>query len=562
MESKSLETVRHSAAHVIAQAVLRRYPSAKLGIGPVKSNGFYHDFLIEEFDEESGSEIPEGFLTEIETEAANIIEEELPFTQIFLGRDKAIDTLHSQGQIFKTEIINQIQDPELSFYKTGEEFIDLCRGPHLEHTGQIGGIKLTGWERVHWLGDPNRPRLIRINGAAFATRKELEEYETTREQIRARDHRIRALELGLIAKPATGINSPIFLDRGLRLRANIVKAFATRLQQKKFIQVEQEQIWAREVLDKMSTRLINSTHFLGSELGFVNNLEESVLELHTINKSKLDIGEPSKIYYESTQLTAENFSTQEFNLHKLGKSTRLETNSVVKKSEFERLLREQTGIMLQLYRAWLGSELRVIVRGSDEQLTQQATDLLIEYKVDVVKAKAPKGIAFSYELIYTDPLELEWRLASVEINDTNSKQDLHESLQIKPAGRGDHWIELKSQLVESVEALIALLIERYDGLFPQDIAPYVAVIIPESDRQLIYCENQAKRLTAAGIAVKINSDGRSFQDRIAAASASRINYILTVGSSEEENEVMSVKPSTGEDLGLMSVSEFLQKLGE
>jgi threonyl-tRNA synthetase len=212
-EMSNLEKMRHSASHILAQAVLNLYPDAKLGIGPAIESGFYYDF---EFSEP----IEEEDLPKIEKEMKKIIKKGLPIKQVVMNKEEAFEYYNKTGQIYKLELLEELDEKEYSFYVTGEnDFADLCRGPHLENTKDIGAIKLTKTAGAYWRGDENEKMLTRIYGTAFETKEELEKYLKDQEELEKRNHRKLGKQLELFAIiPEIGQGLPIWLPRGYIIR--------------------------------------------------------------------------------------------------------------------------------------------------------------------------------------------------------------------------------------------------------------------------------------------------------------------------------------------------------
>ncbi|KUK76688.1 MAG: threonyl-tRNA synthetase, partial [candidate division WS6 bacterium 34_10] len=211
-ESK-LEKSRHSASHILAQAVLNLYPDTKLGIGPAIEDGFYYDF-------EFVSPIEESDLKKIEKEMKKIIKKNLPFEQIFMSREEAVKYLKAIDQEYKLELLEEIPDEDVSFYTTGDnDFIDLCRGPHVESTKEIGAVKLLKTAGAYWRGDENNKMLTRIYGTAFPTKEEVQEYLKKLEMAEKRNHRVLGKQLKLFALiPEIGQGLPVWLPRGYKMR--------------------------------------------------------------------------------------------------------------------------------------------------------------------------------------------------------------------------------------------------------------------------------------------------------------------------------------------------------
>ncbi|MCA9386212.1 threonine--tRNA ligase, partial [Candidatus Dojkabacteria bacterium] len=220
-----IEIQRHSFAHVLAMAALRVFKNTKIGIGAVVDNGFYQDFQFE-------TPIGKSDLEKIEREMQSIIEEEVSFQQLFVSKEQAFDILNLQGQIFKTEILQNIAEEQVSFYRTGKEFIDLCRGPHVDHTGKLGAFKLISISGVYWNNDKTRPQLQRILGVSFPTEAELSNYFKEREAKKEKDHRKLGQKLDLFTFVAdNGSGLPIWLPKGFSV-IDTIRNFVRKEQSK------------------------------------------------------------------------------------------------------------------------------------------------------------------------------------------------------------------------------------------------------------------------------------------------------------------------------------------
>lgn len=207
------DEVKHSAAHVLAMAVSRVYPNVRIGIGPVTKTGFYYDFEIPE-------ELDSKKVSQIEDEANKIAKENLPFQQIIVSKQAAVNLMLQRGQIYKAELINVIADEEISFYKTGEEFFDLCRGPHVNSTSELGPIIITNVEEVHWNEDPERPKLKRITGMVFRNYEEVEEYKKSEGLKKTRNY------VNILKNKSLGFldgNNLILTPRGSNIYNNIMR---------------------------------------------------------------------------------------------------------------------------------------------------------------------------------------------------------------------------------------------------------------------------------------------------------------------------------------------------
>ena len=219
-DPEALEILRHTAAHIMAQAVLRLFPGTKLAIGPSIRDGFYYDFEFEK-------PISHEDLPKIEEEMRKIVAADYPVERVFLSRQEAIELYKKRGDVYKLELIAEIPDEEISFYKQGE-FIDLCRGPHLPSTGMVKHFKVLELAGAYWRGDPNNPMLTRIYGTAFPTAEALEEYLKWREEARRRDHRTLGQQLDLYSiHNEIGAGLVLWHPKGAKVR-RIIEEFWVR----------------------------------------------------------------------------------------------------------------------------------------------------------------------------------------------------------------------------------------------------------------------------------------------------------------------------------------------
>ncbi|MCK9416558.1 threonine--tRNA ligase, partial [Candidatus Dojkabacteria bacterium] len=223
--TSELEKIRHSASHILAQAVLALYPDAKLGIGPATDDGFYYDF-------EFATPIEEEDLKNIEKEMKKIIKKNIPFKQVFMSREEAKKYLTTIDQNYKLELLDEIPDEELSFYTTGDnDFIDLCRGPHVENTKEINAIKLLKTAGAYWRGDESKKMLTRIYGTAFGSKDELKEHLNNLALAEKRNHRVLGKQLKLFALiPEIGQGLPVWLPRGYKIR-RILENYMIKLEE-------------------------------------------------------------------------------------------------------------------------------------------------------------------------------------------------------------------------------------------------------------------------------------------------------------------------------------------
>jgi threonyl-tRNA synthetase len=577
------EILRHSAAHILAQAVLRLFPGAKLGIGPVTDTGFYYDFELPDIDgldanpgTQQRRQAETKLLSSLAKEINKIIEEELPFTQVFLQREEAMDMLHQQGQIYKTELLQQIPDPEVSFYKTGEEFIDLCRGPHVNSTSKVGAVKLKGITHAHWLGDDNRPLLVRINGMAFRNKAELAEHEKLQKELVNRDHRKVGEDL-LVYSPANaqGSNDHLILSHGAKAKRLLLENFNSELEDSNFQLFETKPFWDKQTFINHSLAGFYEPEDVidvNKDILLTNNQLISILD-YMLSQKNWQSAEnefiTGKAYYTNWQFHQELAKGQDDRgLYESASRQQLRGVVVMHQTKFKQQLRELIQLVVAYYRQLLGDRLSANIQIKDAEVSSTAVELLIETKLNVNRSSGEGDFMLSFS--YLDIYEQSWELANINISQHFSDYVTANIAKQQP-GRlkasnkredGNGWLVADIEFVSNLELLLALLVEKTNGELPLAVAPYQAVIIPESDRFNSYAKNLASELSRSNLRVMVDTEALSYETKLKSARALKFPYILTVGEQEERNNVLSVKPADGADLGLMSTSEFLQKLGQ
>ncbi len=574
MPDNDIEVIRHSAAHILAQAVLRLYPNTKLGIGPATDKGFYHDF-----DLEIPTNITEKqFLQQLEEEVQGIIEEELPFQKVLVPKEEAITMLNSQGQIFKSELLQQVAEDEICFYKTGNEYIDLGRGPHVSNTGKVGAIKLTQVkDNVHWLNDTERPKLLRIYGMAFKTKKDLEEYERLKEEMKKRDHKIIGEELNIFKKTdITGSNNHILLTNGVKIKNNIITEYSQILEEANFKQIELENIWTKE-LEQTRQKLLNASETIDIENSFkiVNSPLAQLIDL-TLSSTSDTIEEnaPSaqQEYYYVNKLYSlkAKKSKNEANKNFYNSLTvdQLKGSLVTSYSDFEKTLQKNIQIFLEFYKVTGLDDLYFEVSIADEKIYKIVFDLLTSHNLSVKKIST--NDYFKISIKQQDMFEKDWVVGEIKSYD-NLNQYILKNISSKLKQLAESSKEATNEgkfkllflditFIANIKELIAKLIEKYNGELPLEISAFQAVILPVTEEELSHAKLVKKSLINKGLRVKIIYSAQSYNDRIELALKHRYPYILTIGQQEVKNDVFSVKPSHGEDLGLMTTEEFLQKI--
>jgi threonyl-tRNA synthetase len=580
-EDSELYRIRHSAAHIMAQAVLEMFPNGKVAIGPPIEDGFYYDFDLPR------PLTPED-LEKLEKRMREIIRGKHPFVKEVLSADEARNIFEDQP--YKLELIegldrggqdeygNPLQEkPEISIYKD-DSFVDLCRGPHVENTGQINpkAIKLMSVAGAYWRGDEHKPMLQRIYGTAWKSPKELEEYLWKLEEARKRDHRKLGKELGLFYfSEDVGPGLPLFTPKGEILR-HTMETYVRELQ----AQYGYQHVWTGHVVKEDLYR--RSGHYDNyKDAMFPPMVDENVIfrlkpmncpshmtlynemGLHSYRELPLRMAEFATLYrYEKTGeltgLTRVRALTQD-DSHIFCTAEQIE-------SEFSlalNLIRE----VLDRYR-FQDYKVRLSLRGEggkyvqdDEKWTQAEAALRAAMDANQVNYFEATGEAAFYgpkaDFLARDVLGREWQLSTIQVD------------FIQPARLGCTYIGEDGQehtpvvlhraVTGTTERFMGVIIEHFAGAFPTWLAPVQAMIITIADRQLPYARQVAEKLKAEGLRVEVDERGERMSAKIRDAQNQKIPYMLVVGDREMENNQVALRLRSGENPGPMSLEAFLQK---
>ena len=580
-EDDELYRIRHSAAHIMAQAVMEMFPEAKIAIGPPIEEGFYYDFDLPR------SLTPED-LQVIEKRMRQIIAGRHQFQKKVVSGEDARQIFENQP--YKLELIEGLErggqdeygnpldeKPEISLF-THDKFVDLCRGPHVEHTGKINpaAVKLMNVAGAYWRGDENKPMLQRIYGTAWRTPQELEEYLWRLEEARKRDHRKLGKELGLFYfSDDVGPGIPLFAPKGEILR-HLMESYVRDLQTRYGYQ----HVWtghlAKEELYRRSGHLENYREsmfppMVGDNVTFrlkpMNCPSHMTLykEMgrHSYRELPMRFGEFATLYrYEKTGelsgLTRVRALTQD-DCHIFCTEEQVE-------SEFSlalRLIRE----VLDRYR-FSDYKVRLSLRGEggkylhdDEKWSRAEAALRSALDSNQVDYFEAEGEAAFYgpkaDFLARDVLGREWQLSTIQVD------------FIQPARLGLTYIGEDGQehtpvvlhraVTGSTERFLAVVIEHFAGAFPVWLAPVQAVLIPIADRHLPFAEEVAGQLRAAGLRVEVDDRGERMNAKIRDAQKQKIPYMLVVGDKEMEYGEVALRLRSGENPGAMPVEAFIEK---
>jgi len=563
-DKSKLETMRHSASHVMAEAVKELFPEAKLGIGPATEDGFYYDFDLPR------PLVPED-LPAIEEGVRRVIAAHLPFIREEVDKGKARQLFASQP--YKLELINDLPDESVSIYRHGS-FVDLCRGPHLNSTGQIGPFKLLSIAGAYWRGDEHRPMLQRIYGTAFDTQAELDEHLIKLAEIEARDHRRLVKQLDLISfHEEAGAGLAYWHPKGGLMRVLI------------------EDYWRKQHLeggyDIVFTPHIGRAH-LWKTSGHLDFYKESMYSPMEIDGQEYYI-KPMNCPFHIMIYKSRLRSYRELPLRwaELGTVYRYERSGTLHgllrvrgftqddahifctPEQIEDEILRVLDFSLSMLRAFGFEEYKVELSvrdpqnlgkyvGSDAMWQQAEGSLGKALEARNLPHERKEGEAVFYgpkiDIKIKDVLGRAWQCSTIQFDFTVPER--FDMTFIGEDGKERRPYMVHRALLGSLERFFGVLVEHYGGAFPVWLAPVQAVIIPISDRHIDYAKKVEAELKAEGLRIQVDVRPERMNYKIREAQLQKIPYMLVVGDKEAAAASVSVRLRNGEDLGKQSVAEF------
>jgi threonyl-tRNA synthetase len=563
---EGLEIMRHSAAHVMAEAVRDLFPTAKVAIGPAIENGFYYDF-----------EVPQPFtpedLEKIEALMRQLVKRDQPFVRAEESRTQAIKQFLDKGEVYKVELLEEIPGDTVSLYFQGN-FVDLCRGPHIPSTGYLKAFKLTAASGAYWRGDEKRPMLQRIYGTAFASKDELKRYLEVLEEAKRRDHRRLGRELGLFSiEDEAGAGMVIYHPKGAVLRS-IIEDFERREHFKRGYQMVmgpqllKADLWKRSghwdnYRDHMYFADVEGTLYGVKPMNCVAHM----LIYQSRVRSYREL--PLRFFELGTVLRHERSGV----LHGLTRVRQFTQDDAHILCRPDQVESEIVGVLDFVFQvmAIFGFEYEVELStrpeksiGSDAEW-ELATNALI-------KALESKNLPYhvcegegafygpKIDIKLKDALNRRWQCATIQCDFTLPERF---DLTYVGADGGRHRpVMLHRVILGSLERFIGVLIEHYAGAFPVWLAPTQAVLLPITDRVHGYAEEVTAALRAEGLRVELDARPETLRYKIREAQLQKIPYMIVIGDREAAERTLSPRLRDGTELKDIPVAAFIARLKE
>ena len=564
-DEDGLEVIRHSTAHLLAQAVKQLYPEAQVTIGPTVENGFYYDFAY-------GPGFHPEDLEAIEKRMAELAKEDLPVERSVMGRDEAIDYFRDMGEVYKAEIIEDIpKGEELSLYRQGD-FIDLCRGPHVPSTGKLKAFKLMKVAGAYWRGDSDNEMLQRIYGTAWRNKTELKEYLTRLEEAEKRDHRRIGKQMDLFHFQEEAPGMVFWHDRGFTLYRQVEEYVRAKLAEHGYQEVLTPQVLDRSLWERSGHwdkfhDMIFATHsenrdYAVKPMNCPGHIQIFNQGLKSYRELPLKIGEFGTVHRNEPSGT----------LHGLMRARRFvqdDAHVFCTESQIEQEVIALIDLTYEVYRDFGFDAISVALSTRPEQRVGEDT-LWDKAEHALEKALNAKGLEWTLqpgegafygpkiEFVLEDCIGRKWQCGTIQLDFSMPGR-----LGAEYVGEdGDRHVPvmIHRAILGSLERFIGILIEHYAGHLPLWLAPVQAVVLNITDRQAEYAHTVEKALRVRGIRAHTDLRNEKIGYKIREHTLQRVPYLVVIGDREVESQAVAVRTREGEDLGTMGLESFVERL--
>ena len=556
-----LRAIRHTASHVLAQAVKRLYPETKLAIGPAIDDGFYYDF-----DREGGF-TPDD-LEKLEAEMKKIVKENLALKPFVLPRDEAIKFMQEKGEPYKVELIEDLPEGEtISFYQQGD-FVDLCAGPHILYTKGIKAFKLTSIAGAYWRGSEKNKMLTRIYGTAFAKKEDLEAYLTMMEEAKKRDHRKLGKELGLFMFAEEGPGFPFFLPKGMTLKNTLIDYWREIHLREGYQEVSTPVILSRKLWEtsghwdhykeNMYTTVIDDEDYAIKPMNCPGGMLVYKSQPRSYRDLPLRIGELGLVHRHEksgqlhglmrvrcfTQDDAHIFMTQDQITDEIKGVTRL-INEVYSQFGFDYFVELSTRPDNSM--------------GSDEDWEMATNGLRNALDEMGLKYIVNEGDGAFYgpkiDFHLRDSIGRTWQCGTIQLDFQLPQR--FEAEYVAEDGTKKRPIMIHRVCFGSIERFIGILIEHFAGKFPVWLAPVQVKVIPVSEKSMEYAQGVYDQLKAAGIRTELDRKDEKVGYKIRQAQLEKVPFMLVLGEKEAAEGKITVRSRDKGDLGVADLSAFI-----
>ena len=565
-EDEELHVIRHTAAHILAQAVKRLYPEARFAYGPATEKGFYYDVDL------GDKKLSDEDLPAIEAEMAKIVKENLPIKPFVLSREDAVKLMEERGETYKVEHIGDLpEDAVLSFYQQGE-YIDMCIGPHLTYTKALKAFKLTQLSGAYWKNDKNNIMLTRIGGTAFRTREELEEYNKLMEEAARRDHRRIGKEMNLFMLCDEGPGFPFFLPKGMALKNALIDYWRDIHYKANYVEVSTPLIMNRHLWetsghwdhykDNMYATKIDGEDYGIKPMNCPGGVMVYRSQPHSYRELPLRVGELGLVHRHELKGALHG-------LFRVRCFTQDDAHIFMRPDQITDEIIGVVGLINQVYSKF-GFDYFVELStrpensmGSDEDW-EAATNGLIKAleKLNMPYIVNEGDGAFygpKIDFHLRDSLGRTWQCGTIQLD---FQMPLNFGLEyIAEDGSRQRPIMIHRVCFGSIERFIGILTEHFAGKFPTWLAPTQVKVLPVSDKSMDYAKEVYEALREKMIRCELDTRNEKIGYKIREArQVDRVPYMLIIGAKEVETNTVSVRDRDTDETVTMTLDEFLGKL--
>ncbi len=566
-DEKALEVIRHSTAHLLAQATQQLYPKAQVTIGPVIDNGFYYDFAYKDgFSEQD--------LAKIEKKMNAIVKQNLPIERMEMSRDDAVEFFKSMGEHYKAEIIESIpMDETLSLYKQGD-FVDLCRGPHVPSTSKLKAFKLMKLAGAYWRGDSNNEMLQRVYGTAWENKEDLAAHLHRLEEAEKRDHRKIGKTQNLFHTQEEAPGMVFWHPKGWTLYQIIVQYMSQVFKDNGYQEVHTPEIMDRSMWEKsghwdkfgdaMFTTHSENRDYAVKPMNCPGHVQIYKQGLKSYRDLPLRLGEFGSCHRNEPSGTLHG-------IMRVRNFVQDDAHIFCTIDQIQSEVSEFIDLTFKVYKhfGFENIDIKLSTRpekrvGSDEVWDQAEASLSEALDAKGIEWELQEGEGAFYgpkvEFVLKDCLEREWQCGTIQAD--FSMPERLDAQYIAEDGSKQTPVMLHRVIVGSIERFTGILIEHYEGAFPSWLAPIQAVILNISQKQEEYSKNVEINLKKQGLRVISDLRNEKIGFKIREHSMQRYPYILVVGDREQENNQVSVRRRGGEDLGSMSLEALTELINQ
>ena len=560
------DTLRHTASHVMAQAIQHLFPGVKFAIGPSIENGFYYDLDTEHrFTQED--------FPAIEAEMAKIVKENLPLTKEVVSREDALKLFKEAGQDYKVELIQDLpEDAEISLYRQGD-FVDLCAGPHTASTGAVKAFKLQTVAGAYWRGDEHNKMLQRIYGTAFEKKSDLDDYLHMLEEAEKRDHRKLGKQLDLFSFHEEGPGFPFFHAKGMVLRKTLLKLWYELHDEAEYDEISTPTILSRHLWEQSG----HWDHY--RENMYFTTIDDEPYAIKPMNCPGGILVYKSNVhsYRDFPMRMAELGLVHRHELHgalhglfRVRCFTQDDAHIFMLPSQMKQ---EISGVMDLIDKAYkifgLDYHVELSTRPEDSMGSDEIWDLATKTLREVIEEKGVPfqinegdGAFYGPKLDFhvKDSIGRTWQCGTIQLDMLMPER--FDMTYIGEDGQKHRPVMVHRTVFGSVERFLGILIENYNGAFPVWLAPVQVKFLPISDKHLAYAKELRKKFKKMGIRVEVDESNEKIGYKIRKAQMEKVPYMAVIGDKEMESNTLSIRDRSKGDIGAQPVDDFIAHVRE